>query len=144
LCGHYFTHSFRIGAAPVKVKETSLHIAIVNQNVDIIFLLLVNGADINIPWIFGEFQTSVFQLAKSHGVETALKVSWNTQNHKFYPKPIQRAIKALLMCANRKLALPLEILYIIFDNLAVLSILDLVQEKQRIKEGENDELEDII
>mmetsp|Transcript_760 Transcript_760/g.1054 ORF Transcript_760/g.1054 Transcript_760/m.1054 type:complete len:433 (+) Transcript_760:60-1358(+) len=92
----------------VPVKETPLHIALLRNNTRLALLLLRHGADHNIPWIYGTEKVPCVNLMPGDMMSSF----WSPENHQYFPKDVQKRIKTVLLCANRKQwKVPKELLY---------------------------------
>jgi len=101
------------------LKETSLHLAILNNHPEVVSLLILNGADISIPRVSGDQEESVYELCKTPEMGNAISIGWNPKIHYLHLKEIRDAIKTLLLCAhNQHWGFPQDVLYLVFDYVA--------------------------
>jgi len=98
----------------IKTYETSLHIAIIAQNIKVVLLLVAYGANISIPLIEAGKIIPVEELCETEAVCKAVFTGWTPETHKIYPEKIRKEI-FLLFFDFTKTRLAITKRTIIFD-----------------------------
>lgn len=85
------------------VYLTPLHIAIKSGNTELIKILISAGANRSISLVRGMIDTDVWELCGDNRILVeALKYSWSTDFHKYFPKRVRNAIFCVMLIAKRQ------------------------------------------
>jgi len=110
---------YESGITQVNVLETPLHITIRSGNTKLVSILVINGANLLIPWRYGDTETYPFELCKTDEMHKAISVEWTPEKNIYYPIKIKSEIFMLLLIAKKQnWPLPKEILFYIFKYIA--------------------------
>eukprot|EP00298_Acanthocystis_sp_HF-20_P008031 c17428_g1_i2.p1 GENE.c17428_g1_i2~~c17428_g1_i2.p1 ORF type:complete len:369 (+),score=115.36 c17428_g1_i2:48-1154(+) len=90
----------------VRVKTTALNHAIQSKNLDVVTVLLVRGADKNIPYVYGDKKTYPIELCQENEelkqILTTVSPKWNPIYHKFQSKNIKSTVFSFLLVLKRQ------------------------------------------
>jgi len=104
----------------IKTYETSLHIAIIAQNIKVVLLLVAYGANISIPLIEAGKIIPVEELCETEAMCKAVFTGWTPETHKIYPEKIRKEIFLLFLISQRQdWLLPKELLFLICNFIAI-------------------------
>jgi ankyrin repeat protein len=97
----------------IKVEETAIHMAIRNQNPNLLLMLACAGADVGMSRVRGDVATSTTNLCNGNEeLLTALKAQWTPKTHHLFPVEVQESVKTALLIAKRqKWPLPDSVLF---------------------------------
>mmetsp|Transcript_93324 Transcript_93324/g.156831 ORF Transcript_93324/g.156831 Transcript_93324/m.156831 type:complete len:578 (+) Transcript_93324:298-2031(+) len=102
----------------VPVKETPLHIALRIKALSLARKLVLAGARADIPFQFGKKATPTAELCPK-GRTGILYPLWTPEQHDLFPRPVQEAMRSLLLCTLPKRPLPVDLIMVLFQYLEV-------------------------
>eukprot|EP01124_Arcella_intermedia_P018111 TRINITY_DN25078_c0_g1_i1.p1 TRINITY_DN25078_c0_g1~~TRINITY_DN25078_c0_g1_i1.p1 ORF type:complete len:457 (-),score=133.04 TRINITY_DN25078_c0_g1_i1:80-1420(-) len=106
---------YQSGLSHLLCFATTLHLAITDNNIEIIQFLVMSGADTNISLIEGKEKIPVTALAKSQEAIYALGCEFQPLHFKILPKDVQHYIEHLLILQSKLIPpLPKDINYLLF------------------------------
>jgi len=114
---------FKSSVKCVAVRETALHMAVRNKDVDLVRALLVGGADASALRVIGDGQgQTAHELCKGNAqLEGALKTAggWTPETHQYFGEELKERVRTVLLTAKANdWALPDDAMHAIFTELA--------------------------
>ena len=80
--------------------------------------LVLAGARADIPFQFGKKATPTAELCPK-GRTGILYPLWTPEQHDLFPRPVQEAMRSLLLCTLPKRPLPVDLIMVLFQYLEV-------------------------